>query len=423
MGDWSIRDVEFSDPEALVRLDDASTTAGQPPVFPFADVVGAIAGLSPSVLAASSSGEILGAAISVVHGEEAWLLRLSLAPGSRNRGLGSVLITQLEQRLVALGVQRIRVLVPAGETGARALHNNGFIERPTLSLFEKREFTNPRSAGLLRELGGCALPAGLWDRVSGMTTEKALIERKVVLPLARPGQAALHGVHPPRAVMLFGPPGTGKTTFARAVASRLMWPFLELFPSRLAAAEGGLAAGINQVFDNISDIDNVVVFIDEVEEIAAERVGSGPSSAVVNELLKALVTFRERDGRLLVCATNAVSTIDPAFLRHGRFDYVLPIGPPDAEARGAMWADHLATAGEDVDVERLVAASAEFTPADIAHAARTVAQEMFEHAVDTGRRRAATEADYESAMAGIRPTLSASLVDQFKRDIDLCARY
>ncbi|MAS55943.1 MAG: GNAT family N-acetyltransferase [Nocardioides sp.] len=422
MSDWTIRDAEFSDLEALVRLDDASTTAGQPPAFHFADVVSAVARKCPAVLAISSDGGIVGAAISSVSGDEAWVLRLSLAPSHRNRGMGSALLGQLEQRLIALGVQRIRVLFPADETGARALLNNGFTERAALSLFEKREFTSPQSASLLRELGGLALPAGLWDRVSGMKTEKALIERKVVLPLARPAQAVAHGVAPPRAVMLFGPPGTGKTTFARAVASRLMWPFLELFPSRLASSEGGLAAGINQAFSRISDIDNVVVFIDEVEEVAAKRVAAGSSSAVVNELLKALVTFRERDGRLLICATNSVSSLDPAFLRHGRFDYVLPIGPPDSEARRAMWIDHLATAGEDVDLERLVSASADFTPADITHVARTVAQQMFEHAVDTGARRRATEADYVTAMTSVRPTLNKSSVDQFQHDIETFAR-
>lgn len=93
--------------------------------------------------------------------------------------------------------------------------------------------------------------------------------------------------------------------------------------------------------------------------------------AVVNELLKALVAFREQNGRLLVCATNSVRLLDPAFLRHGRVDYVLPIGPPDESPRAAMWERHLEASGASVPVDALVVASANLTPADIAAFART----------------------------------------------------
>ena len=76
--------------------------------------------------------------------------------------------------------------------------------------------------------------AGAWDELGGMAGEKELIERRVILPLAQPQLAERLGLVPPRAVVLFGPPGTGKTSFAKGVASRLGWPFVELFPSRLA---------------------------------------------------------------------------------------------------------------------------------------------------------------------------------------------
>ena len=114
--------------------------------------------------------------------------------------------------------------------------------------------------------------------------------------------------------------------------------------------------------------------------------------------------------------------LDPAFLRHGRFDYVLPIGPPDAVARSAMWGRHLESAGEDVAVAALVEASANLTPADIAHAARTVSQRMFERSIDEGERATATAGDYLDAMADLRPTLSADMVRDFTEDITQFAR-
>ena len=91
----------------------------------------------------------------------------------------------------------------------------------------------------LEELGGRIMPRDLWDAVGGMRHEKDLLEKRLVMPLAQPELAEQYGVAPPRAVVLFGPPGTGKTTFAKAIASRLDWAFVEVFPSRLAADPAG----------------------------------------------------------------------------------------------------------------------------------------------------------------------------------------
>jgi SpoVK/Ycf46/Vps4 family AAA+-type ATPase len=286
------------------------------------------------------------------------------------------------------------------------------------------------------------LPADLWAKLAGMAAERNIIERCVVLPLAEPELAAAHGVAPPRAIALFGPPGTGKTTFARAIAARLGWPFVELLPSRLADG-GNLSAALREAFTLIGELEQVVVFIDEVEEIAAVRDGipsAGPHG-VTNELLKLIPAFREHSGRLLICATNSVRALDPAFLRPGRFDYVIPIGPPDAAAREAIWARYTGATQHAVDLPALVDASDRFSPADIEHAARLAAQTAFERAVFTdgdglpgvgriggerraaasGRAGAATE-DYLGAIAQCRPTATPELLAAFEEDIASHAR-
>jgi transitional endoplasmic reticulum ATPase len=417
---WHIRDFAAEDLAAALRLDDDSAMTDQRPLFDVSDVVTSLHARDPAVVAVVR-GTVIGVAASRVNTDRAWVVRLSLAPQWREKGLGSALLGALEHRLLAHGVRRLAALLPDGETGSTAFVNSGFVRRGGIAYFEKHETVSPRSAAILSRLGGVVPSAGQWQQIAGMTQEKHLIERRIVPPLSLPEQASEHGVTPPHAIVLFGPPGTGKTTFASAIASRLGWPFVELFPSRLAMGEGGLAAGLGEAFDQLNELDNVVAFIDEVEEVASQRERSSPTAtAVVNELLKRLVQFRDRPGRLLVCATNSVRDLDSAFLRHGRFDYVLPIGPPDADARGELWRRYVKDAR--IDIATLVRSTMHYTPADVAHVARAVAQVTFERSVDGGSRCVSTTQDFMDVIEVTRPTLTADQVTQFSSDIEAYAR-
>ena len=119
-------------------------------------------------------------------------------------------------------------------------------------------------------------------------------------------------------------------------------------------------------------------------------------------------------------------SLDQAFLRPGRFDYVLPVGPPDDEARRAIWSGHVARSGrEDVDLDALVLASETFTPADIEYAARKAAQSSFEREVIAGGEvavRGAGTDDYLVAVRTVRPTVTAEDVADFREDIARYAR-
>lgn len=417
MPPWRLRDYHDEDlDQAVVVWDQSRGSDSAEPVFSVAEVVAAARAGQPAVVA-EVGDEVVGMAVAQTQGERAWILLVALATRWRHRGIGSALLTDLERRLRSAGVRRICAILPEEATGAAALENSGYVRREGLVYYELLEHLGPDQANLLEELGGLLLPPGVWDDMAGMEAEKQIIERRIVDPLAHPEVAERYGVRPPKAVILFGPPGTGKTSFAKAISSRLGWPFVELFPSRLAAAGiGGLAASLREAFAEFAELDELVLFIDEVEEIATTRAGASSAElGVTNELLKLIPAFRQHDSRLLVCATNAVHSLDSAFLRPGRFDYVIPVGPPDQPARHAVWQRYLGAAGAGVDVDRLVTASELFTPADIEFAARKGSQAAFEREMRDGTPRPATTEDYLTAIGQIRPTLTPDMLAEFER--------
>ncbi len=415
MPPWRLRDYHDEDLDQAIVVWDASR-GGTEPVFSVAEVMAAARAGEPAVVA-EVGDEVVGMAVAQTKGERAWILQVAIGSRWRHRGIGSALLAELERRLRSQGVRRICAVVPPGVTGTTALENSGYVRRDGLVYYELVEHLGPDQANLLDELGGMILPPGLWSGLVGMEAEKQIIERRIVDPLAHPDVAERYGVSPPKAVILFGPPGTGKTSFAKAIASRLGWPFVELFPSRLAATgTGGLATSLREAFAELAELDEVVLFIDEVEEIATARAGASTAElGVTNELLKLIPAFRQHDSRLLVCATNAVHSLDSAFLRPGRFDYVIPVGPPDQPARKAVWLRYLGETNAHIDVDRLVTASELFTPADIEFAARKGAQSAFEREMQNSLGQPATTEDYLRAIGEVRPTLTADMLAEFER--------
>lgn len=402
---------------------DDPATGGNQTVFGLSELIAAVRIGEPAV-GAVVGDELVGTAVATVSGDRAWVQRISLSTGWRQRGIGSSLLVELERRLIAAGAHRISCLLhDETDVGAVALANSGYRFLGDAKVYEKLEPAASPASGLLDQLGGRMLRADAWDQLGGMVREKDLIERSIILPLARPDEAEQHGLVPPRAIVLFGPPGTGKTTFAKGIAGRLGWPFVELFPSRLADdSPGGLSGALREVFAQIDELDAAVVFIDEVEEIAGRR-DTGSHTGVTNEMLKLIPVFRERPGRLLVCATNSIRALDTAFLRHGRFDYLIPVGPPDPTAREAIWDRYLlAIPHDDLDLVAIVEHSDLFTPADIEFASRRTAQALFERSIADDATGRATTDDVLRGIAATRPTLSAELIAAFEEDITAHAR-
>jgi AAA+ superfamily predicted ATPase len=358
---------------------------------------------------AEDNGRVVGCGLGVVAGGVGWICRLDAT--------GTDVWQELLDALTVSFSEAGARLVTVFSSDEDALAGRGF--RATgASLFD-HEVAQVRMVSKLAAVGGRIIPPGLWDDLRGMDEAKEIIERRVILPLAEPELAARHAVEQPKAIVLFGPPGTGKTTFAKGIASRLGWPFIEIQPSEIGA-EGAerQAKLLADTFDRLLELAEAVVFVDEVEDIASIRHEERRVSPnITNEFLKQIPRMREAPHHLLVCATNSVGKLDPAFLRPGRFDYVLPVGPPNDEARASIWARYVGEITDElVDVDVLVAASALFTPADIEWAARKAAQRAFEREHFAGNGSRATTDDFLAAIGETRATLTPAMVEQFDSD-------
>ena len=425
----TIREFHDDDLDAVVRLWWEARSTSEQPVYSLAEVTASCR--EDHAMVAVRDDRIVAAAVGRAAHAQGWIVFFGVDENARTENISGALLDALERKMAPLGLGTLSVLMPEGSR-IDLLTANGFQLQHNLRYLERQMPVQRRELEVLKDLGGRMLPRHLWEQVAGMRREKQLLEERLVAPLAQPDLADRYGVVPPHAVMLFGPPGTGKTTFAKAVASRLDWPFVEVFPSRLGDGSTSMASSLRSVFEQIAELEHGVVFIDEVEEIASQRSDPPtPTQGVTNELLKIVADFRDREGMLLVCATNFVRALDAAFLRHGRFDYVLPIGLPDAEAREAIWRRYVPSgvAGA-IDFARLVEESDGLTPADIEYAARRASQDALARvlrggagaAQASGSRTDLTSDDYLAALAVTRATVSEEQQSAFLEDIDTLAR-
>lgn len=284
-----------------------------------------------------------------------------------------------------------------------------------------------QQVGLLRRLNAQMLDPEVWDTISDSQPPKQIVEKRIILPISEGDLARKHGVIPPKTIIFFGPPGTGKTHFVKSMAGRLGWWYIEISPSELMEeGENRIGANLKRFMEMARDLDQAVIFIDEFEEIAAGRdSASRLDKSITNEFLKQIPSLRRSGKRiLLVCATNYIHQLDSALLRHGRFDLIIPVGPLDDETRKVVFRHYLAGANSsDVDVDLITERIPFYTPADIEFLFQKVTQDAFEKEYELGSEHRVGTEDFLKAIESVKPTLNSDIITDFEKDSETFSRY
>jgi transitional endoplasmic reticulum ATPase len=249
-----------------------------------------------------------------------------------------------------------------------------------------------------------------FEDVGGLTEVKDQIRKRIILPFQKPALFERFKKRVGGGILLYGPPGCGKTLLARATAGECGAAFFNVaITDVLDMYIGEAERKLHAIFEQARQKTPAVVFFDELEALAAKRqyTREATSSKIVSTFLAELDGFAQNNrGVLVIGATNVPWAIDPAMRRPGRFDRVVFVPPPDREARRSILEivlrDRPVAGG--IDLDAVVRRTSGHSGADLANVIEAAADHAIGRSLDAGTAQEITRADVESALGEVKPT-------------------
>ncbi|MDO9518357.1 MAG: CDC48 family AAA ATPase [Methanosarcinaceae archaeon] len=278
-----------------------------------------------------------------------------------------------------------------------------------------------------------------WEDIGGLDESKQELIEAVEWPLKYPELFKVINTKPPRGIMLFGPPGTGKTMLAKAVASESEANFISIKgPEMLSKYIGESERAVREIFRKAKQAAPTVIFFDEIDSIAPHRGTSSDSHVterVVSQILTELDGIEELKDVVIVAATNRPDMVDPALLRPGRFDRLIYIRVPDKESREKIFAIHLEgkPIADEIKLSELADMTDGYVGADIEAICREAAmlamREIIKPNTDKAEMLKMAEKirlnkdHFKRAVSRVKPTTSRSALNLYEQSAEMFARY
>ncbi|MCW4047414.1 MAG: CDC48 family AAA ATPase [Candidatus Bathyarchaeota archaeon] len=257
-----------------------------------------------------------------------------------------------------------------------------------------------------------------WDDVGGLDDVKQHLKEAVEWPLKNPEMFSRLGIKPPKGILLYGPPGCGKTLLARAVATESEANFISIKgPEVFSKWVGESEKAIREVFRKARMAAPAVIFLDEMDSLAPRRglgfSDSGVTERVISQLLTEMDGIVTLEDIVVIAATNRPDMVDSAVLRPGRFDRLIYVPEPDEKSRLQVF--KIYTKGmplsKDVDLNQLAALTKYYSGADIEALCREAAMHALRRDINS---REVTMKDFQDAMKEVGPSITPDMEKWYK---------
>jgi 26S proteasome subunit P45 family len=259
------------------------------------------------------------------------------------------------------------------------------------------------------------IPSTKWEDVGGLEKVRQELIEAVEWPLKNPAAFKRLGVKPPKGILLYGAPGTGKTLMAKAVASESEANFISVKgPELLSKWVGESEKAVREIFKKARQASPTIIFFDEIDSIAPRRGMGGDSNVserVVNQLLTEVDGLEEMEDVVVIAATNRPDILDPALLRPGRFDRIILTPAPNEKGRLEIFKVHTKDMPlKGVDLAELARETEGYVGADIEAICREAA--IFSLREDMNAKEI-TKKHFEEALKKVRPSISKDIEKEY----------